>query len=222
MGELGESGFVVVSPNQLLELMTERPHPSVVVDIHENAEVMQVLFIPEIVDVQTLGTCRSESPTHSELQEAVRPENIARKTAQTGAQTSHLAAKGEIQGHVEAERSVEQPTDVRSVQLWGTKEFIGELLGASTAREGNLIQNIEVDIERRVFENDDLPKLVIPNKGRSEAYRITPTVMPVHPYEGVGHVRAQLDISHSERPRLLPGATYSNACFETRRGAARH
>jgi hypothetical protein len=83
--------------------MAECPHPRFVVDIHENAEVMQVLLIPEVVDVQTLGTGHREPPAHPELQKAVRPENSARKVAQTRAEAVDLLPKSKIKHEVGAE-----------------------------------------------------------------------------------------------------------------------
>src|SRR5512132_198843 len=104
--------------------MAERPHPGFVVDVHENAEVVQVFLIPEEVDVQTLGTGRGEPPAHPELQKAVRPENSARKVTQTAAETLHLPPKGEIEREVGAECVVEQSTYLRSVKPRCTQNFI--------------------------------------------------------------------------------------------------
>jgi hypothetical protein len=66
-----------------------------------------------------------------------------------------------------------------------------------------LFQQVEIDPERRIFQNDDLALLVIPHQSRSEARGIVSLVSPVHAHEGIGYPRAQFDIRHSERPRLL-------------------
>src|SRR5512132_808839 len=164
--------------------MAERPHPGFAIDIDEDAQVMQVLVIAEVVDMQTLGTGHGEPPAHPELEKAVGPENGAGEVAQTCADSHDLPTKGEIEQDVGAECLVEQSTHLGSVQPWCTQDPVRELLEAPAARKRDFVQQVEIDPERRIFQNDDLAPLVIPHQSRSEARGIVSLVSPVHAHEG--------------------------------------